>query len=117
MADLSATIRLLEQQRDELLDQVNAIVRAIAALKGTDGSVRRAVTAPGAAAVPRTSDRSRPRKKRQFTLTEEHKQKLLEGQQRAREARERAAAGGQVSDSGRVADATPRLVKAPEQVS
>jgi hypothetical protein len=117
MADLNATIRLLEQQRDELLDQVNAIIRAIAALKGTDGSTRRAV-APSDAPVPGAPQRRKARKKRQVTLTEEHKQKLLEGQRRAREARERAAGAAEPEGSAAtVADMAPRLVKGPQHVS
>jgi len=118
MADLNATIRLLEQQRDELLDQVNAIIRAIAALKGTDGSTRRpiALADSPAAATPRAA---KVRRKRQFTLTEEHKQKLLAGQRRAREARERAtqAPAEPLKPAAWSGHGAPRLTKPPEQVS
>ncbi|HYT76867.1 MAG TPA: hypothetical protein VEL79_19080 [Vicinamibacterales bacterium] len=110
MADLTDTIKFLERQRDELLDQVNAIIRAIAALKGTDGSVRR-TPSPYAPPVdrPAPSQRTNGRKRRQFVLSEEHKQKLLEGQRRAREAR--LTAGPSAVPDSTAHDAAPRLVR------
>ena len=114
MADLTDTIKLLERQRDELLDQVNAIIRAIAALKGTDGSARR-VEMPYAGQAVLTAPRApeKARKKRHFVLSEEHKKKLLEGQRRARETRAAATANdtGAAPPAGWAGDGAPRLVK------
>jgi ABC-type hemin transport system substrate-binding protein len=115
MADLTDTIKLLERQRDELLDQVNAIIRAIAALKGTDGSARR-LEAPYARQAPLAAPRApeKARKKRHFVLSEEHKKKLLEGQRRARETRMAAATAndtGAVPPAGWAGDGAPRLVR------
>ena len=115
MADLADTIKLLERQRDELLDQVNAIIRAIAALKGTDGSQRRVEAAHVGQTVPiAPRPAAKARKKRHFILSEEHKQKLLEGQHRARQARLAAATArdtGTPVAAGQASDGAPRLVK------
>lgn len=112
MADFAATIRTLEQQRQQLLEQLSAVDRAIAALKGTDRPGR--WMPPDRVEPPPAQTGKRARKKREFKLSDEHKQKLLEGQRRAREARR---AGGTASDAGVPAimgwkgDAPPRLVK------
>jgi hypothetical protein len=116
MADLNTTIRMLEQQKDELLEQVNALIRAIAALKGTDRGAR----LPPPAAEPRVPASARaaarPKRKRHFVLSEEHKQKLLEGQRRSRERRQGAPANGAAPAAAAEwsASSAPRLVK-PEQ--
>jgi len=117
MADFSATISTLEQQRRELLDQVAAIDRAIAALSGTDRPYR-----PGAAraaAAPNPAPSATPkRKKRQFALSEDHKRTLLEGQQRAREKRmaaESTAAETAVPPVAWPGAGAPRLVKTPPE--
>ena len=112
MANLSGTIRTLEEQRDELLGQVDAINRAIAALRGTDRTGRsrqaaRVERPPAPAPKPMA-------RKRHFALSEEHKRKLVEGRKRAKEAR---AAVSHASDTSAAAiagwkgDEAPRLVK------
>jgi hypothetical protein len=128
MADFTAAIRTLERQRDELLAQrddlfrqLDAINRAISALTGSDKGVRVGPVPRVEAASPAPPPKP-IRKKRQFTLSEEHKRKLLEGQRRAREAR---GAATQASDAGAPiiaawhGDGPPRLVKrdgeTPEQ--
>ena len=111
MADLSTTIRMLEQQRDELLDQVNALIRAIAALKGTDRGARSAAVPPEPAPRQPSRPPARAKKKRQFVLTEEHKRKLLEGQRRSRERRNATAPGTAAAASAPEWSAAPRLVK------
>jgi hypothetical protein len=112
MADFSETIRTLEQQRRELLEQVAAIDRAIAALSGADKPYPR----PGVAPVrtPAQAPAKRAVKKRRFALSDEHKRKLFEGRKRAREAR---ATRAEASDAGVPVvggwsgDGPPRLVK------
>ncbi len=116
MADFSATISTLQQQRRELLDQVAAIDRAIAALSGTDRPYRSAARMEAPAAPP--EGRARRAKKRTFVLSEEHKRKLIEGQQRAREKRlvaehaEAADAPGPATAAW-TGSGAPRLVKPP----
>jgi hypothetical protein len=115
MADFSATIKTLQQQRHELLDQVAAIDRAIAALNGADKPNR----TPGLTDKPtpaRAAAPSRPagRKRRGFTLSEEHKRKLVEGRKRAREARtapQVAVEEPVPAIAGWTGEGSPRLVK------
>lgn len=123
MADFSETIKTLEQQRQQMLDQVAAIDRAIAALRGIDrpgramsAATTAAATAAPAAAAPAARAAAKPKRKRQFKLSEEHKRKLLEGQRRAREAR--LAGNGRANNNAPAAvpsapasEPLPRLVK------
>jgi hypothetical protein len=113
--DFTTTIRTLEQQRSELLDQVAAIDRAIAALTGADKPGRRPAAPPPRLETPVPATPAAPaRKKRQFRLSEEHKQKLLEGQRRARESRNLVAAAsdeGAPVIAGWKGDGPARLVK------
>jgi hypothetical protein len=105
MADFSSTIRTLEEQRQQLLDQVAAIDRAIAALKAVDRPHR---NQPGTTAQPAAP--ARPRKPR--TLSEEHKRKMVEGRRRSREAARAGAADAPGTGNGSVLG-PPRLVKSP----
>jgi hypothetical protein len=112
MADFSATIRTLEEQRRELLDQVAAIDRAIAALNGSDKSHRK--PPPVTVVEPAAPTRRPAVKKRRFALSEEHKRKLVEGRKRAREARlvpAPASEAGGAPVAGWTGDGLPRLVK------
>lgn len=112
VADFSETIRALERQRRELLEQVAAIDRAIAALSGADKPYRRPGMAPVATPAPPPARRAV--KKRRFALSEEHKRKLVEGRKRAREARAlsaEASDAGAPADSAWSGDGPPRLVK------
>lgn len=111
MADFSATIRTLQQQRHELLEQVAAIDRAIAALSGTDKPYRTA--APVRPATVEPPPRRSPARKRTFVLTEEHKRKLVEGRKKAREARGASVAPVEAMPviAGWSGDGPPRLVK------
>lgn len=109
MADFTATLKTLEQQRRQLLEEVAAIDRAMAALKGADRPGR---WLPEEGTQPRTAPpASRVRKKRAFTLSEEHKRKLLEGQRRAREKRRGAASDSGSALTGSNETGLPRLVK------
>ncbi|MEX1128055.1 MAG: hypothetical protein WD227_06205 [Vicinamibacterales bacterium] len=112
MADFSATIRTLEQQRKELLDQVAAIDRAIAALNGSDKPYRK--PSPVTIVEPAVAMRRPAVKKRRFALSEEHKRKLVEGRKRAREARLVPAPAAEATAAPVAAwtgDGLPRLVK------
>jgi hypothetical protein len=112
MADFSATIRTLEQQRRDLLEQVAAIDRAIAALNGSDKPHRKLPVV--AAGAPAAAPRRPAAKKRRFALSEEHKRKLVEGRKRAREARLVPAPAAEASSAPVAAwtgDGLPRLVK------
>lgn len=87
MSSLKQIVRMLEGQRRELLDQLDAVDRAIAAL----GSVGTAAAEMGAAApevpavqVAGTVLPTRVKAKR--VLSDSHKQALITGKRKAREA-------------------------------
>ena len=80
---------MLEEQRRELLDQLAAVDRAIAALGG--GGTETATGHPDAAQVPPEDIAGvvRPRQvKARRVLSDSHKQALIAGKRRAREARD-----------------------------
>jgi len=94
MADLDRIVSLLKEQRRELLDQLDAIDKAIAALNGArsaevdhvDEQPQTPEVSPPSAApiVPRVV---KPRR----VLGESHKQALTEGRRKARKAKDAAA--------------------------
>lgn len=128
MADLNQIVRMLEAQRRELQDQLDAVDRAIAALG-----------APRPAAAPRSAERDRAatsdvaeagteaaamrptRVKARRALTDAHKHALMAGKRRARAAHDVAKGiareqpdDGFVPAIGTRSDRhAPRLVKAP----
>jgi hypothetical protein len=112
MADFTTTIRKLQEQRRALVDQVAAIDRAIAALSGIDKG-----TGGAPAPAPRHRQAKPKARKRHFVMSEEHKQKLLEGQRRAREARAAAAPREPAAPANPPAsvDLQPRLVRRPAE--
>lgn len=126
MVTLNRIRSLLDEQRKALLDQVDAVDRAIAALDsagitaaGTEPAEASAVAdAAATAVVPR---RVTPRRK----LSESHKQALARGHRKAREAKEVAQglAREMPDDSFVPAIGTrsdrepPRLVKRPVKTS
>jgi len=122
LATLKQIVRMLEAQRRELQDQLDAIDRAIAAL-GTAGTapaeVRQALSV-----VPAedTAGTVLPRQvKARRVLTDAHKQALVAGRRRAREAHDvaKGLAREMPDDSFVPAIGTrgdrqpPRLVKRP----
>jgi hypothetical protein len=107
MADFGSTIRTLQEQRQQLLNQVAAIDRAIAALQGVDRPHRAQPAAMPVAAAP-PAPAARPRKRR--VLSEEHKQKMIEGRRRSREAARTGAVEPPAGGNGSVLG-PPRLVK------
>ena len=73
MVDLDRTIRALHARRDELLNQLHAVEKALATAEGAKTSV-----VPTRVKPPRV-------------LSEEHRQALIEGGRKARHSREAPA--------------------------
>lgn len=91
MAKLNRIVSMLEEQRRELLDQLDAVDKAIAALNGADKTVTETATArPHAAAEPTASAVLPTRVKSRRVLSDEHRQALIVGNRKAREARDAA---------------------------
>ena len=123
MASLKQIVRMLEAQRRELLEQVASIDRAIDALGSTGPEA--AEPRPGMSEVPAGDIAEtmppRPAKARRV-LSDAHKQALIAGRRRAREAHDVARGlAREMPDDGfvpaigtRAADGQPpRLVKRP----
>lgn len=122
MVKLKRIISMLEAQRRELLDQLDAIDRAILALNGAGSGV--ADTRPAEPDVPAEAAASAAvptRVKPRRVLSDSHKQALVLGSRKAREARDAAKglAREMPADSFVPAIGTrgdrqpPRLVKRP----
>ena len=123
MTTLKHIVRMLEEQRRELLDQLAAVDRAIAALGG--GGTEAAAAGPAAVDVPaeEIAGAVLPRHvKARRVLSDSHKQALIAGRRRAREARDVATGlAREMPDDAfvpaigtRKADRQPpRLVKRP----
>ena len=121
MTSLKQIVRLLEGQRRELLDQLDAIDRAIAAL-GNVGT-EAAAPPPIAADVPAegAEEMLPTRVKAKRVLSDSHKQALIAGKRKAREAHDVARGiarampdDGFVPAIGTRGDGqVPRLIKAP----
>ena len=95
MVDLDRTVRILHAKRQELLAELKAVDRAIAALEGAQAAevnhkkdeghqTTAALASPGPPIVPTIVKPKR-------VLTDSHKQALLEGRRKAREAKDAAA--------------------------
>jgi hypothetical protein len=115
MIDLGRTIRMLEVKREELVSQLQAIDKAIAALHGTDAVVSASREQSNVVETPPVIVIKVIKPKR--ALSESHKQALIDGRRRAHQARQ-AATSRIESDSGeslpvlaKATDMTPRLVK------
>ena len=114
MVNLEPTIQLLHDKRRELLEQLNAIERAIQALASADSSLSTqtppaAETKEGTVAAPAAIVVIPPKR----ALSEAHKDALLEGRRKAREAKLLRSQG---LEPGKPAialppDPLPRLVK------
>ena len=122
MAKLNQIVSLLQEQRRELLDELSAVDRAIAALAGTGTETAKAP--PGALDVPAETDPSTVLARRvtpRRVLSDAHRQALVVGKRKAREAKEAAKglarempADSFVPAIGRRGDQhAPRLVKRP----
>ena len=118
MGSLKQIVRMLEGQRRELLDQLDAVDRAIAALGsvGTDAGEAgpAAPDAPAGTVLP-------TRVKAKRVLSDAHKQALIAGKRKAREAHDVAKGlAREMPDDAfvpaigtRGAGQAPRLIKAP----
>ena len=87
MADLKQIVQMLEGQRRELVDQLAAVDKAIAALNGTaaaGGDARPAQPDIPTEAPPATQLARRVKEKR--VLSDAHKQALIAGRRKTREA-------------------------------
>ena len=119
MGDLDRTARMLHAKREALLDQLDAIDRAIAARAGAGVTVANArerhTEAAGAGATsPVVPTRVKPPR----VLSDEHRQALIEGGRKARHSRDAAAGRArEMPDSSpglapaSKATGLPRLVK------
>ena len=121
MAELKQIVRMLEGQRRELVDQLAAVDKAIAALNGTaaaGGDARPAqpdsIQDPPATKLPR-------RVKQKRVLSDAHKQAMIAGRRKAREAHDVAKGlAREMPDEGFVPaigvrgdPQVPRLIKKP----
>ena len=122
MARLKQIVRMLEAQRRELLDQLDAIDRAIAALGIAGTADAEARQASSVVPAEDTAGTVLPRQvKARRILTDAHKQALVAGRRRAREAHDvaKGLAREMPGDSFVPAIGTrgdrqpPRLVKRP----
>jgi hypothetical protein len=122
LATLKQIVRMLEEQRRDLLDQLDGIDRAIAALG--DAGIEAAEPRPAAsgASVEDPAGTVQPRHvKARRVLTDAHKQALVAGKRRAREAQDVAKGlarempgDGFVPAIGTRGDRqAPRLIKGP----
>ena len=121
MVNLDSTTTMLQDKRRELIDQLDAIDRAIAALKGTTVASCTQEQKPQArhtAPVKTPSEVLPTVVKPQRILSDAHKQKLIEGRRRAREAKDvaRGVARQPLGDEfvpalAQSTDQLPRLVK------
>jgi hypothetical protein len=122
LATLKQIVRMLERQRRELLDQLDGIDRAIAALGGA--AIEAEEARPAVPDVPAgdTAGTVRPRHvKPRRVLSDAHKQALIAGKRKAREAHDVAKGlarempgDGFVPAIGTRGDRqAPRLIKGP----
>jgi len=122
MIDLNDAVSLLQAKRKELVGQLDAVDRALAALSGVEGAVTMAPEENFPQATERESapntilpTKLKPRR----SLSEDHRHALKEGRRKARHSKDAAAgfAREMPDDSSRLAGASaahgrqPRLVK------
>ncbi len=127
MVDLSRIVSMLERKRQELLQQLDAVDNAIAALGGAPAGDVVAETVEDQPTAEAPASTSRPlvptRVKPKRVLGEAHKEALATGRRKAREAREAAAGRArEMPDDSFVpaiaaprAHQPPRLVKKPRE--
>jgi hypothetical protein len=107
MVDLQDAVRLLQEKRNELADQLDAVDKALAELTRSHGSPTPAkIPPPTTETDPRVvlPTRLKPRR----TLSDEHKHALSEGRRKARHSKD--AAAGRARELN---DRAPALAPAP----
>ena len=93
MIDLNDAVTLLQAKRKELADQLDAVDKALAALRSVDGAGSAAPVAKPATPAETTPSVVLPTKlKPRRTLSDEHKHALSEGRRKAHHSK--AAAKG-----------------------
>jgi hypothetical protein len=92
MVDLNDAVSLLRAKREELLDQLEAVDTALAALRGVGVAVTPTPEGNPQAATQEAADTVLPtRLKAPRTLSDAHKHALTEGRRKARHAKDAAA--------------------------
>jgi hypothetical protein len=92
MVDLNDAVGLLRAKRKELIDQLDAVDKALSALSGAAGTVTRAPEENPPEASERTPNTVLPtRLNSPRTLSDEHKHALKEGRRKARHSKDAAA--------------------------
>ena len=119
MVDLKDAVSLLQAKRKELIDQLDAVDKALSVLTGVAGPVI-APEANPPEAPERTPDTVLPtRLNPPRTLSDEHKHALKEGRRKARHSKDAAAGLARemtdpspgLASGSRVSGQPPRLVK------
>ena len=120
MVDLKDAVSLLQAKRKELIDQLDAVDKALSALTGVAGTVTTAPEANPREAPARMPDTVLPtRLNPRRTLSDEHKHALKEGSRKARHSKDAAAGLARemtdpspgLASGSRVSGQPPRLVK------
>jgi hypothetical protein len=105
MVDLEDAVSLLRAKRKALIDQLDAVDKALSVLSGVEGTVTMA---------PEVTRHNSPR-----TLSDEHKHALNEGRRKARHSKDAAAGFARemtdpspgLASGSRARSQPPRLVK------
>lgn len=120
MVDLKDAVSLLRAKRKELIDQLDAVDKALSVLSGVAATATIAPEAHPPEAPERTPYTVLPtRLNPPRTLSDEHKHALKEGRRKARHskdaaaglAREMTASSPGLASGSRVSGQRPRLVK------
>jgi len=120
MVDLKDAVSLLRAKRKELMDQLDAVDKALSVLSGVAGTVTMAPEADPPQAPERTPTTVLPtRLNPRRTLSDEHKHALKEGRRKARHSKDAAAglaremidASPGLASASRARGQSPRLVK------
>jgi hypothetical protein len=119
MVDLKDAVSLLRAKRKELIDQLDAVDKALSALIGVAGTVTMAPEPNPPEAPERMNTVLPTRLNPPRTLSDEHKHALKEGRRKARHAKDAAAGLARettdlspgLASRSRASGQAPRLVK------
>ena len=120
MVDLNDAVSLLRAKRKQLIDQVDAVDKALSVLSGVAGTVTMAPEANPPEAPEQTPNTVLPtRLNPPRTLSDEHKHALKEGRRKARHSKDAAAGLARemtdpspgLTSGSRTIGQSPRLVK------
>jgi hypothetical protein len=121
MAELKQIVRMLEGQRRELVDQLAAVDKAIAALNGTAAGGDASPAQPDIPTEDPPATKLPRQVKQKRVLSDVHKQAMISGRRKAREAHDVAKGlAREMPDEGfvpaigvRSDRQVPRLIKKP----